>query len=195
MSSTQTMIFLNLFLACIARVGTCYSYLTTAMSLVLRIGLHQSIFQGDGFIARETGRRVFWVLRLLCNTMATACIMPKFLNDEDCDQEMPLEVDDTDIEKTRVLIKSNKTFCLTAGSNTYIRLYMMVEQVIRHIYPVQGIKGGSGKGSPSYKINLAKVEKLESELRHWKASIPIGYTIERDKASANYLGYTFRTFH
>jgi hypothetical protein len=127
--------------------------------------------------------------------MATACGMPKFLNDEDCDQEMPLEVGDINIEKKRVLANSNETVCLTTGSNAYIRLYMVLERIIQYIYPVKSIKGGSGKGSPSYKVSLAKVEELESELRHWKASIPIGYMLGRDEASASCLRYAFPTFH
>lgn len=191
MTSIQTMIFLNLFLIYTARLSTCYSYLTTTMSLALRMGLHRSIVQQDDFIARETGRRVFWTLRLLCNSIATACGMPKCLSDEDCDQEMPIEVSDTYIEKTRILAQSDKEACLAAGSNAYLRLGMILDQVIRYIYPVKGIKRGSGRDSLSYNVSLAKVEELERELQHWKERLPTRYKMGSDEISGSRLKCAF----
>jgi hypothetical protein len=190
-SSIQTMIFLNLFLIYTAGMSTCYSYLTTTMSLALRMGLHRSIVQGDDIIARETGRRVFWTLRLLCNSMATACGMPKCLSDEDFDQEMPLEVSDAYIEQTGISAQPDGEACPTAGSNAYIRLNVINDQVIRYIYPVKGIKRGSRRDSVSYIVSLAKVEELERELRQWKENVPMGYKLGRDEASGSRLRYAF----
>lgn len=172
-------------------MSTCYSYLTTTMSLALRMGLHRSIVQGDDIIARETGRRVFWTLHLLCNLIATACGMPKCLSDEDFDQEMPLEVSDAYIQKTGISAQPDGELCLTAGSNAYIRLYVIHDQVIRHIYPVKGIKGGSGRDLLSYRVSLANVEELERELRQWKENVPVGYKLGRDEASGSRLRYAF----
>jgi hypothetical protein len=157
------------------------------MSLALRMGLHRSIVQGDDFIARETGRRVFWTLYLLCNSISTACGMPKCLSDDDCDQEMPLEVSDAYIEKTRILTQPDGEASLAAGSNACIRLDMIRNRVIKHIYPVKGIKEGPGRDSLSYKVSLAKVEELERELQQWIEGLPTGYKLGRDAASGSRL--------
>jgi hypothetical protein len=119
--------------------------------------------------------------------------MPKCLSDEDCDQEMPLEVSDVYIEKTKISTQPDREACLVAGSNAYIRLYMILDRVIRYIYPVKGIKRESGRDSFSYKVSITKVEELEGELQLWKEGLPMGYKMESDETSGSSLRYVFPT--
>ena len=75
-----------------ARATTCYTYLTHALTLALRMGLHRrSLPRDDDLVRREVGKRLFWTIRLLGNSVATLTGMPKLLDDENVDQDMPVE--------------------------------------------------------------------------------------------------------
>jgi hypothetical protein len=117
--------------------------------------------------------------------------MPKYPSDEDCDQEMPLEVSDACIEKTRILTQPDGESCPAAGLNAYIRLDMILSRVIQYIYPVKSVIRGSGQGSLSCKVSFAKVEELERELQHWKEGLPTGYRMGSDETLGSGLRYDF----
>ncbi|OAL36194.1 hypothetical protein AYO20_04608 [Fonsecaea nubica] len=173
--SLQTMIFLILFTVCNARVGTCYSYVTHALTLALRMGLHRSKSKHDDLIEREVGKRIFWVLRLLGSYFATACGMPKLLSDENVDQDLPMEVNDEYITKTCILPQPPEEVCSIAGLNAIIALYKILEQVVRDIYPPRGVVTTHGTPAATYLVRVEKVKDIERALKRWIENLPFGF--------------------
>ncbi|OAP63265.1 hypothetical protein AYL99_02492 [Fonsecaea erecta] len=195
--SLQTLIFLILFTIGTSRAGTCYSYVTHALTLALRMGLHRSKSQYDDLIEREVGRRVFWVLRLLGNYFATACGMPRLLNDENVDQDLPVEVNDAYITKTGIAPQPLDEVCTVAGLNSLIALYKILEQVVRDIYPPRGISKTHGKLAATYLVRIEKVKDIERALKRWMESLPFGFRLKSHTSPRSLLRtqYLLRMSH
>ncbi|KIW83852.1 hypothetical protein Z517_03098 [Fonsecaea pedrosoi CBS 271.37] len=195
--SLQTMIFLILFTVCNARVGTCYSYVTHALTLALRMGLHRSKSKHDDLIEREVGKRIFWVLRLLGSYFATACGMPKLLSDENVDQDLPMEVNDEYITKTCISPQPPGEVCSIAGLNAIIALYKILEQVVRDIYPPRGVVRTHGTQAATYLVRVEKVKDIERALKRWIENLPFGFRLKAHVVSRPLLRtqYLLRMSH
>ncbi|KIW23502.1 uncharacterized protein PV07_11695 [Cladophialophora immunda] len=195
--SLQTMIFLILFTVGTARAGTCYSYVTHALTLALRMGLHRSKSKYDDLIGREVGKRIFWVLRLLSNYFATACGMPRLLSDENVDQDLPVEVNDAYITKTVISPQPPDEVCTIAGLNAIIALHKILEQVVREIYPPRGISKTHGTQAATYLVSIEKVRDIERALKRWMESLPFGFRLNSHSAPRSLLRtqYLLRMSH
>ena len=175
-----------LFLSSAVRLSNCYTYVTFALSSALRMGLHHSISIKHNLIEQETRKRLFWAIRLVSNYTAVFIGLPKLLHDEDVDQEMPLEVDDTCIEKLRILPQPLGKIPTISGANSYTRLQMILERVVRDIYPLKGMRHGPRKGSLSCMVSVRKVQEIEAQLREWSTSLPAGLRL-KDKTTGSPL--------
>ncbi|KIY03555.1 uncharacterized protein Z520_00246 [Fonsecaea multimorphosa CBS 102226] len=195
--SLQTMIFLILFTIDTARAGTVYSYVTHALTLALRMGLHRSKSNHADLIEREVGKRIFWVLRLLGIYFATACGMPRLLNDENVDQDLPMEVNDAYITRTDISPQPLDEVCTIAGLNAIIALYKILEQVVRDIYPPRGISKTHGKQPTTYLVNVEKVKDIERALKGWIESLPFGLRLKSQSVPRSLLRtqYLLRMSH
>ncbi|EXJ67403.1 uncharacterized protein A1O5_09416 [Cladophialophora psammophila CBS 110553] len=185
--SLQTMIFLILFTIGNTRAGTCYSYVTHALTLALRMGLHRSKSKYDDLIERELSKRIFWVLRLLGNYFATACGMPRLLNDENVDQELPVEVNDAYITKEGISPQPPEEVCTIAGLNTIIALHKILDQVVRDIYPPRGISKTPGSRAATYLVSIEKIKDIERALKGWTENLPIGFRLKSHSTSRSLL--------
>ncbi len=168
---------MNLFLLAISRPSTCYTYLSTSLSIALRMGLHRSLGAPDDLICCETGKRVFWVLRLLSNEVAACAGLPRLLSDEEIDQELPREVNDVYIQRSRILSQPESEVCYISGANSYKRLHMILDKVIKRIYPQSGRNGPGHRGSVSYAVRLDTIREIEKDLYRWSEAIPRGYRL------------------
>lgn len=187
-TALQTLVFLNLFLIATARAATCYSYLTHALTLALRRGLHRrSLPRDDDYIQREVGKRVFWTIRLLGNSVATLTGMPSLLDDENVDQDLPVEANDIYITKSRILPQPACEPCQIAGTNAHIRLCKILDRVVRHIYPRKQVSQRPGEGSASYMVSVDKITEIETALREWTEELPFGFRLGRDSSFASLL--------
>jgi hypothetical protein len=172
LATLQAVLFLILFLSSTDRVSTCYPYTTFALSSALRMGLHCSISMNDDLIEQETRKRLFWAIKLLNGYLSAFMGLPKLLNDDDIDQEMPVEVDDTCIEHSRILAQPPGSISLLSGSNAFARLNKILESVLKHVYPTKGMKRGRRKGLVSCLVSTSKIKELEEQLQDWQSSLP-----------------------
>ena len=168
---------MNLFLLAINRPSTCYTYLSTSLSIALRMGLHRSLGAPEDFICCETGKRVFWALRLLSSEVAACAGLPRLLSDEEIDQELPREVNDAYIQRARILPQPESEICYVSGANAYKRLHMILDKVIKRVYPQSGRNGPGNRGSVSYAVRLDTIREIEKDLHQWSAAIPQGYRL------------------
>lgn len=134
---TSSCIFLNLFLLTTNRTSTCYTYLSTSLSIALRMGLHRSLKTNQDLISQEISKRIFWALWQLVNDVASCCGLPRLLNDDEIDQELPREVNDVFIAKGEISMQPKDEICYISGANASYRLHIIRDKVTRHIYPSQ----------------------------------------------------------
>ncbi|KAJ9609089.1 hypothetical protein H2200_006860 [Cladophialophora chaetospira] len=186
-TTLQAVVFLNLFLLEIARAGTCYSYLTHALTLTLRMGLHRSFPGSRDLIRSEVRRRVFWTTRLLTNYLAALTGMPILLDDNNVDQDQAGEVNDIYITKVEILPQPANEICQFSGMNAYIRLHNILRDVLKSIYPLRGISRNPGKEPVGYLVNTEKVTAIEEALRNWTETLPVGFRLGIDMSPRSLL--------
>ncbi|KAF2098972.1 hypothetical protein NA57DRAFT_76206 [Rhizodiscina lignyota] len=186
-TSLQALIFLNLFLIATARAGSCYTYLTHTLTIALRMGLHSSLPRQDDLVRHEVGKRAFWTIKVLVNYVSILAGMPKLLDDENIDQDMPAEVNDVYITKNDISVQPANEVCQIAGMNAYIRLHKILEQVVSHIYPPRGLRKTPDKESASYLVRIETIKGIEQDLDNWMQNVPFGFALGRDTASASLL--------
>ncbi|KAJ5833216.1 transcriptional regulator family: Fungal Specific TF [Penicillium riverlandense] len=175
-TSLQAIVFMNLFLLSSTRISTCYTYLSSCLSIALRMGLHRTLKANQDFVSQEQSKRLFWALRFLANDVAACCGLPKLLSDEDIDQGLPIEVSDTFIEKNRIDPQPRDQICYASGANEYIRLYMIRDKVSKFIYETR-TKSTRKANTSTHVINLGFIREIEDDLERWVRGIPIGYRL------------------
>lgn len=141
------------------------------------MGLHRSLSAPEDMISREIGKRIFWTLRLLSNEVSACAGLPRLLSDEEIDQEFPREVNDVYILRGRILSQPQDEVCYVSGANAYKRLHMILDKVIKRIYPQGGRNGPSSKGSVSYAVRLDTIREIEKDLHRWSETLPRGYQL------------------
>lgn len=171
--SLQAIFFKILYLLSTTRVFTCYTYVSTALSVALRMGLHRldSTAHPD-LIQRETGRRVFWAVWTLTNEVAATCGLPVLLSKEEINQETPIEVNDPYIEARQILPQPAGEFCLTTIATIYRRLHDVFQKAGKHIYSENQSHLLQTGGVGSYLVSMSKLKGLEEQLHQWVRQLP-----------------------
>ncbi|PTB61881.1 hypothetical protein BBK36DRAFT_1130788 [Trichoderma citrinoviride] len=175
--SLQAIVFKNLFLLYTTRAPMCYTYLCTSMSVALRMGLHRSFHNTQDILSRETSKRVFLALKLLCLEVSTCVGLPILVNDEDSDQELPLEVNDAYIQWGRAAKQPPNEICYASGSICYFRLQNILYRVLKDVYPRKGRASVETCGSMNYVVKVDTIRGIEQDLEKWVKEIPLGYRL------------------
>ena len=163
-ASLQTIVFLNMFLQCTARLSSCYSYVGVTITLALRMGLHRSIRMSDP-AESETRCRIFWAIRNMEARLTSLLGLPSLLRDDDINQGMPVEP--TNETQHNQEHQVNSLFHTTA----YAQLAQIMARIVKHVYPVNH---DLGSASSKYWVSYAEVCQMERELEKWKSGLPSG---------------------
>ncbi len=172
--SLQAIFFKILYLLSTTRVFTCYTYVSAALSVAVRMGLHRvdSSTTHQDLIQRETGKRVFWAVWTLTNEVAATCGLPVLLNNEEIDQEAPTEVSDSSIEARQILPQPEGEFCLTAIATIYRRLHHVFQKAGKQIYSENQSNLLQTGGVGSYLVSMGRLKGIEKELHQWVRELP-----------------------
>ena len=170
LTSLQTLLFMILFMQSSSRLCTCYSHIGIALRSSIRLGLHRSISRNFNPIEQEIRKRIFWVVRKMDIYVAALLGLPMFLNDDDFDQEMPLEIDDEFITSEKILPMPPGQTSLMSSFNAHTRLVFILAKTTRYIYPVKGSTHGNLQ---SYAVSHAKVREIERDLQAWMEQLPM----------------------
>lgn len=163
LATLQCLVLAQLY--CIAKgdYNKLLHYKGMAISLSLRLGLHQSQNRFSlGALTRETRKRIFWTLYTLDCFSAALLGLPKLLNEDDIHTEYPVDIDDENVseqgfqstlpgESTRL----SSALALFQGSR-------ILAKVLDEMYPA----------SVSYDLSLQKISALNDELDVWQRSLP-----------------------
>lgn len=159
------------FLQSSAKLSTCYAYIGIALRSALRMGLHRSFNVTFSPIESETRKRIFWVIRRMDTYVGAMLGLPRFLEDEDIDQEWPAEVDDEYITETGILPMPEGTISVMAAFNAHTRLVQVLNKICKYVYPIKGTQSG-GKNSVTYTVGYSKIREIEKDLARWLDELP-----------------------
>lgn len=171
LTSLQAIIFMIQFLQSSAKLSTCYAYIGVALRSALRMGLHRSINENFTPIEAETRKRIFWVIRRMDTYVGAMLGLPRFLEDEDIDQDWPVEVDDEFITETEILPMPEGSISVMAAFNAHTRIVQVLSKICKYVYPIKGTQSG-GKNSVTYTVSYSKIRELEQDLAHWLDELP-----------------------
>ncbi|MCJ1479485.1 hypothetical protein MMC13_008171 [Lambiella insularis] len=171
--SLQAIIFLTMFLQSAARLGTCYTYIGVALNSAIRMGLHRSFTTAFNPIELETRKRVFWQIRKMDFYVAALLGLPLMLSEDDIDQDEPLEIDDEYITIDEVLPMPPGQISLFAATNAHTKLTVILQKVVKYIYPLKGSGRGPEQSSTAYVVSHAKIREIEHDLQLWMEKLPM----------------------
>ncbi|KAF2854085.1 hypothetical protein T440DRAFT_486702 [Plenodomus tracheiphilus IPT5] len=172
LTSLQAIVFMIQFLQSSAKLNTCYAYIGVALRSALRMGLHRSFNGNFTPIEAETRKRLFWVIRRMDTYVGAMLGLPRFLEDEDIDQEWPLEVDDEYITETEVLPMPAGSISVMAAFNAHTRIVQVLNKICKYVYPIKGSHAG-GKNAVTYTVSYSKIRELERDLAQWLDELPM----------------------
>jgi hypothetical protein len=143
------------------------------MAAALRMGLHRYDPEGLSPIKHETRKRVFWTIRIMETYIAAVLGLPRTLNDDDIDQELPAEVDDEYITGEKMLQMPEGRLSLLAGFNAHIKLAAILGKIITKLYPTRKRKRSNKKSPELYTVCNAKAKEVERDLANWVRDLPV----------------------
>ncbi|KAH0535960.1 hypothetical protein GP486_008915, partial [Trichoglossum hirsutum] len=158
-----------------AKMATCYSYVGIALTSSLRMGLHRCVSVNFNPIVRETRKRIFWVVRKMDTYISTLLGLPKTMNDEDIDQDLPAEVDDEYITKDKILPMPEGQLSMIAAGNAHVRLMRILAKVVKYVYPIKGMEHGSS--GQTYMVSHARIREIEADLQDWLEQLPVEFRL------------------
>jgi len=124
-------------------------------------------------IEKETRRKTWWGVYTLDRMLALALGRPLGVNDNDCDVELPVDVDDQDLTEyfSGATLQSKQP--LMNGFILLIQLYEIAGRVQREVYALDKCRDNL---EPEKKAELhATVESLDGELTKWCDDLPEVY--------------------
>jgi hypothetical protein len=136
------------------------------------MGLHRSLDAKFTVIEAETRKRAFWVIRRMDTHVGAMLGLPRFLEDQDIDQEWPVEVDDENITETEILLMPEGTMSVMTAFNAHTRLTQVLNRICRYVYPLKGTQLG-GEDLATHTVSQLKIQELERELAQWLDELPM----------------------
>lgn len=154
-----------------AKLSDCYAFIGVALRSALRMGLHRSFKTNFDPIEAETRKRAFWVIRRMDTYVGAMVGLPRFLEDDDIDQEWPAEVDDENITATGITPMPEGTISVMAAFNAHTRIVHVLSKICKYVYPLKGTQD-SRKNSITYTVGYSKIRELEEDLGKWLDELP-----------------------
>ncbi|RCK59325.1 Activator of stress genes protein 1 [Candida viswanathii] len=184
-NSIQTIVMMIIYLQCSARLSTCYSYIGIALRSALKEGLHRNltIFQNSKRkldpIEEDTRKRLFYTIYKMDIYINSLLGLPRSLNEDEFDQELPAELDDENVTRDAYLYDKQEGRLSSSGcANQHTKLMMILSHIIRKMYPIKVRDGNSEEFQSTSSANYsrdrihAKVTDLEVELKNWLDNLP-----------------------
>lgn len=172
--SIQTIVMMVMYLQFSARLSTCYSYIGIALRSAVKEGLHRnlSIFQNSRRkldpIEVDTRKRLFFTIYKMDIYINSLLGLPKSINEDEYDQELPEDLDDENITHNAYLFENQHGRVSSSGcANYHTKLMFIIAHTVRELYPIKG----KNHLSPS-RIHH-KVTEIELELKQWLENVPI----------------------
>lgn len=175
--SIQTIVMMIIYLQCLARLSTCYSYIGIALRSALKEGLHRnlSIFQSSKRkldpIEVDTRKRLFYTIYKMDIYINSLLGLSQSISEDEYDQNFPVELDDEFITRDSYLFDKQEGRLSSAGcANHHTKLTIILSHIVKELYPIK-IKSKLAERVVSDKMH-DKVTELEFELKQWLDNLP-----------------------
>lgn len=179
MISIQTIVMMIMYLQCSARLSTCYSYIGIAMRSAIKEGLHRnlSIFQNSKRkldpIEIDSRKRLFFTIYKMDIYINSLLGLPRSIDEDEIDQELPEELDDENITHDAFLYeKQEGRLSSAACANHHTRLMLIMSHLVRDLYPIK-VKNRTDDADLTPDYIHTKVSQLELELKTWLDCLPM----------------------
>ncbi|KAF1809717.1 hypothetical protein P152DRAFT_476138 [Eremomyces bilateralis CBS 781.70] len=176
--SLQALVCFVIYLQSSAMISHCYTHICIALSSATRMGLHRSATsQRFGSIDREVRKRIFWVIRTMDTYVTTILGLPRTLNDDDIDQELPGNVDDEFLTESGAIqpMQDHPRFSSMTALNAHVRLLRIMSRVVKTVHSGHRPQAAAMQAVPGpgpYKVDYAKIVAVEAELDAWFSELP-----------------------
>ncbi|KAI5793106.1 fungal-specific transcription factor domain-containing protein [Geopyxis carbonaria] len=168
-ATVQCLVLAQLY--CFARgdYGKLLHYKSLAVGLAIRLGLNHNQRKFNlGALGGEMRKRTFWCVFCLDAFSAAILGLPKALNTEDVNTELPSDIDDEYV--------SDEGFLPTLpGDSTKISSALALFRASRVLAQVLEVEYQT---STSHEISYLKLQELEDELEAWKSGLAPHLTLE-----------------
>lgn len=175
--SIQTIVMMIIYLQCLARLSTCYSYIGIALRSALKEGLHRnlSIFQSSKRkldpIEVDTRKRLFYTIYKMDIYINSLLGLSQSISEDEYDQNFPVELDDEFITRDSYLFDKQEGRLSSSGcANHHTKLTIILSHIVKELYPIK-IKSKLPERVVSDKMH-DKVTELEFELEQWLDNLP-----------------------
>ncbi|CAD6499306.1 BgTH12-03426 [Blumeria graminis f. sp. triticale] len=184
----QTVLFLVLYLQSTAGLDVGYSYIILAQQSAFRMGLHLKHDNQCNPIESEVRLRIFWTIQKMDISMSAILGYPKILDLDTIDQEMPTEVFDVNItESSENGYPVAKWSSLLQASNAHMRLILILDKVIKYIYPNNRVGRSVNEAlDTGHIVDHAIVREIENDLQRWRQGLPMGILSGRSENHQSY---------
>ncbi|VCU39432.1 Bgt-50698 [Blumeria graminis f. sp. tritici] len=184
----QTVLFLVFYLQSTAGLDICYSYIKLAQQSAFQMGLHLKHDNQCNPIESEVRLRIFWTIQKMDISMSAILGYPKILDLDTIDQEMPTEVFELNITESGVNgYPGAKWSVLLQASNAHMRLILILDKVIKYIYPNNRVGRSVNEASDTgHIVDHAIVREIEDDLQQWRQGLPTGIFSGRCENNQDY---------
>ncbi|OJJ50340.1 hypothetical protein ASPZODRAFT_2117631 [Penicilliopsis zonata CBS 506.65] len=175
----QAIFYMNLFLLNTERMSCCYTYLSHALSLVIRMNCGRACAR-DSKMVTEVKQRLLLSIRQLVSITASICGVPRLSGIDENDAEYLCTVLEAQAGSTMTGPSSNQAWEIF-GFIALLKLQKISDQITKALYPSSCIKQRHDGSSPSHLVSSETIFNFERELQKWAASLPAGYILGKEK--------------
>ncbi|KAH8196117.1 hypothetical protein TruAng_009716 [Truncatella angustata] len=162
-----------------SRINHCWSLFGTTAHLVLAIGLNRNRrgypLANSDRIETECRRRTFWCAYTLDSYLSAALGRPRTFHDDDIDQELPSNIEDSDLAGS-LPSQAQPRQSLMLAPVAHVRLSRILSAILRDLYSIKPI-------STSTRTTVAA--KHMTALKDWRKEM--SYFLEVSGISASLL--------
>ncbi|KAF7981566.1 hypothetical protein HWV62_32590 [Athelia sp. TMB] len=178
-SHVQCLILMSSFLCSVNCLPQAWLLTGQAVRTAQDLGLHRSPRRLTITpIEKETRRKIWWGVYSLDRMLAMALGRPLGIEDTDCDVDLPVNIDDENLQEYFSLgaQASEQQLSLMAGTNALTGLYHIAGRVLRQVYALDKCKDNL---EPEKRAELHRtVEALDKELTKWCDDLPVQFKSE-----------------
>lgn len=168
LGSVQARFLMVLYLLCSSRANQSWFAFGTVVQLLMCLGLHRyrSLNESASMeerVTRECEKRVLWCAYTLDKYLSLILGRPRFLQEEDIDQELPAAVDDDDLGREQPDENSTPKDCIMNAPILHSLLARILSRAAKEQYAVRSISDAQ---------QMQAIESLSEAIEVWHAQLP-----------------------
>ncbi|EED19183.1 C6 transcription factor, putative [Talaromyces stipitatus ATCC 10500] len=172
LESAQARLVQVLYLLQTSRMNKAWYTFGSAYHIFSSLGLHRRRSRKQGvsfkshssdYISLQCAKRVFWVAYTIDKYLSVVFGRPRFLHDEDIDQDFPDSINDEDMGPYGPLESEASEECHVDSLIFHAKIARIIGRISREVYAIGDIRTED---------RVAAAHRLVGELHEWRTSLP-----------------------